>query len=267
MSGREFDASLTNDIFGGGTPPYDNYGETLPVITPRIQSPQPIVTGESRLHAVLPGTPDMPIFEYPDGRKVVRDYSRRTNETIPAEQLHNPEVPRSQLSPKAPVSSEFSLNLKQVGGGFSGDFKINGEFAALLGGLAGGPPANQTGRRVANHQLESGARSTDLLTQPAVNVAPATMHKQENDHSLSDTAGIIATRGLKKVIKTALRPRLASAVLALSALTAGGAYYELSGGELPIHLNPKESIAILQADYDQLVHHPIKTITAQLGRF
>ncbi len=269
MSGRDYDRQpLADDIFGSSAPtpevgyngatPATDLGVPYPAYAPANR--QPLGDGEPTFYAAVAGHEDKPIFIYPDGRKVVRVSRLAPVNDVPRTVTETPHT-----APAVPINS-LSLNLRQGSdGGLSGDFDVKGQFMSLLGGLAGVAAPNN--RQIAPaRQLESKITPTQPTPQRVVAPMPqrpieAVTSKNDNDWSSSETA-TIASHGLKKVIKAVLRPRLASAVLALSVAVAGGAY-RLESGELPIHGNP---IAVIQSDYNQVIHHPLQTIAAKIGR-
>lgn len=249
MSRRDFEPSLASDIFGASmVTPEDDDHAVVPTAPRSESAPIPQLLG------VLPDMPHMAVFREVGGNVVVRDYTPR------------PAVDALSLPSIAPpVSSEISINLQKNGGDLSGHFRLKGEFAALLGSLAA-----QTNQPLSNHQLESGI-APESTRQPVVDSTPSRSNERqrhsENDLDLTDNvAKKVATRGLGRVLKSVVRPRITTAVLALSAVTAGGAYYALSDGELPIRPNLKDTIQVLKADYNQLIHHPIQTVIAQTER-
>lgn len=270
MSERAYNSQpLADDIFGNSaTMPEVDYNEATPVTEPRGLYPeyaaansQPSGDGEPTFFAAVAGHEDKPIFVYPDGRKVVRVSRLAPVDAAPPRDVAET-IPPAAV---APLNS-LSLHLKQgPDGGLSGDFDVKGQFIKLLGGLAGATATNNTPIASAR-QLESSSVPTQYVPQRVVAPTPQRPHEapqSENDNDWSSyEAATIASHGLKKVIKAVLRPRLASAVLALSVAVAGGAY-RLESGELPIHGNP---ISVIQADYNQVIHHPLQTIAAQIGR-
>ena len=272
MSERAYDQPLVDDIFGSSTlTPEFGYDATTRVTEPVVTHPeyaptkrQPSGVGEPRVFATLAGHEDMPILEYDDGRRVVR-VPRTATGNAPINEL--PRAVAETLNP-APVESINSISFKMEQsreGGLSGAFAVKGQFMDLLGGLAGAAATNNKSVAPAR-QLESRIIPTQPTPQRVVAPTPfrpneAPERENDNDSAGSETA-TIATRGLKKVIKAVLRPRLAGAVLALSVAVAGGAY-RIESGELPIHGNP---ISILQADYNQVIHHPLATIADQFGK-
>lgn len=266
MSRHEHDAWLADDIFGGNTlMPETGYNEAASVMTAPVQNPEAVRQPE--FMGYLPQNPNMAVFRELDGQVVLRDYTPRPAPTSPVNELTVPIVSAPRASTMSPVSS-LSFNLVQSQEGLSGDFDVQGDIMKLLGGLtgAGRVPSAQP---AAIRQLESRITPTNFAEQCAVNPTPPIQNETEADYeynpdSLSNAAKTVATRGLKKVVKSVFRPRLASAVLVLSAATAGGAYYLGSGGESPVRSNPAK---VLQADISQWRDHPIETLIAQSGRF
>ena len=269
MSGHEHDASLAADIFGSSAlKPVDGYSDATQSIEQAVPypeyAPQPLGGGEPKFFATVAGHADKPIFEYPDGRKVVR-VPRIAAVSAPVN-----EQPRAVAETHHPATAGprdvFSFKMERnVDGGLSGSFAAKGDYRDFLGGLAGvrtassspAAPARQLGSAI--FPTQPTPQRVVAPTLPRPNEAPAS----ENDnHWSSGEAATVATHGLKKVIKTVLRPRKARAILALSVAIAGGAYH-LEGGELPIHGNP---ISIFQADYNQVTHNLLATIAAEVGR-
>jgi len=276
MSGREQNASLVDDIFGDNTLlPVAGYSETAPVLEPAVQAPvyaptisQPEVAEEPTLFAVVKGHEDKPIYQYRDGRKVVR-VPRQTLGSVPASELPTPIAETFYPAPVAPVGS-VSFNLRQNTDGISGDFDVKGNIVKLLGSLAGAAAITNS-QNTPSHQIESKIMPTQPAPQRVVEVAPPIGHEneaiKENDRDPSGMAvKTIAKNGLGKLIKSVVRPKFAKAILALSAVTAGGAYYAASGEVNPVHLIPRETINVFQADFNQIVQRPIETGLAQLGR-
>jgi len=270
MSGRTYDRQpLADHIFGNSAlTPEVGYNDATQATEPGVPypeyAPQPLGVGEPKLFATVAGHEHMPILEYPDGRKVVR-VPRTASRNALVNELPRAVAETSTPAPVEPLNS-ISFNMSQSpDGGLSGAFAVKGQFMDLLGGLAGAAATNN--RQIAPaRQPESRIVPTQPTPQRVVAPTPlrpneAPERENDNDSASSETA-TIATRGLKKVIKAVLRPRLAGAVLALSVAVAGGAY-RLESGELPIHGNP---ISILQADYNQVIHHPLATIAAQIGK-
>ena len=271
MSGYAYDRQpLADDIFGNSAlTPDVGYNDAAQATEPGVlypeYAPQPLGGGEPKQFATIAGHEDKPIFVYPDGRKVVR-VPRLAPGSAPVNELPRAVVAETvNPVPVAPVKS-FSFKMEQSSDGrLSGDFDFKGDLINLLGGLAGSAAANN--RTVAQaRQLESRIVPTQPVPQRAVVSRPLSLNEAPNsesddDWSSSETA-TFANRGLKKVIKAVFRPRLAGAVLALSVAAAGGAY-RLESGELPIHGNP---IEIIQADYNQVINHPLQTIAAQIGK-
>jgi hypothetical protein len=275
MSRREFDTSLGDVIFGAQIPNSSDVAAT-PGFEPVIDRAVPEVAGESSLHAVLPGHEDKPIFvyrptpEHPNGRKVVRIYPSRPAGNPSANEPARPVVDTLHPSPTAPVSSKLSFNLERDTTGIFGDFRVEGDIASLLGSFAGVAAARNR-QPAPDRQLENRPTPAESAQPGVVDSIPLAPKENRpnkaDDHDLSsNVARTVATRGLKKVIRGVLRPRFGSAVLVLSAVTAGGAYHAASGGDNIIQLNPKDTIAVIQADYNQLVEQPIQTLTAQFGR-
>ncbi|MEO8104959.1 MAG: hypothetical protein ABI602_01340 [Candidatus Saccharibacteria bacterium] len=269
MSGRDYERQpLADDIFGSpALMPEVGYIEATPASEPVVPYPQyapannqPLDGGEPKLFATLAGHADKPIYVYPDGRKVVR-----VPRSAPVNDAPRAVVETSHPTPLAPLNS-LSLNLRLgEDGGLSGEFDVKGQFMHFLGGSAGATATNN--KSIApGCQLESSTVPTQHTPERVVAPMPlrsieAPHSEYDNDGSSHETA-TIASHGLKKVIKAVLRPRLTGAVLALSVAVAGGTY-RLESGELPIHGNP---ITVIQADYNQVIHHPLQTIAAKIGK-
>lgn len=251
---------LADDIFGSSaitnqTVPYPQYGP----------SSRPLAGGEPKLFATVAGHDDMPILEYDDGRRVVR-VPRIAAVRAPVNEMPRAEAGTLDSAAVAPLDSiKFNLT-RSHDGSLSGEFAVKGDFIHFLEVFAGAKASSNKSIAGPARQLESSIAPTQSTPQRVVAPMPLLLNEAPQSENDNDWSGhepaTIADHGLKKVIKGVLRPRLAGAVLALSVAVAGGAY-RLESGELPIHGNP---IDVLQSDINQVIHHPIQTIAAQIGK-
>lgn len=221
--------------------------------------------GKSTLHAVIAGSPEMPIYKKDNGDLVVRVYKSQLDKSAVS-------PTQSRIETMVPsTDSKVSFNIESSEDGVFGNFHVKGDVSRLMGSLAGlsavGGGQINTDRQIGTVPPVVNRPALGIEYTPSTTVYEETETKAcEKPIATDDPIKLSPESGHKRATRWTRGPRFAGAVVLLSAATAGGIYHVGSGGDNILDLSPKETISNLQADWHQLSDQPAKTIIAQFRR-